>query len=127
VGDFKMDLIEKKLTYKIRGAVFEVYRQLGSGYLEKVYERALLIELNDLGITAESQSPIAVNYKGHVVGDFFSDILVENRIILEIKAQQGVKPEHKAQILNYLKATGLRIGLLINFTHPKATIERFIN
>jgi GxxExxY protein len=122
-----MDLIERELTYKIRGAVFEVYRQLGSGYLEKVYERALLIELGDLSITAESQVPIAVNYKGHIVGDFFSDILVENRIILEIKAQQGVKPEHQAQILNYLKATGLNMGLLINFTHPKATIERFIN
>ena len=121
-----MELIEKELSYKIRGAVFEVSRQLGAGFLEKVYERALMIELRNKGLKCESQFPVTVNYKGYVIGDYIVDVLVENKIILEIKAQENIRPEHKAQILNYLKATEIKIGLLINFTHPKAIIERFV-
>ena len=121
-----MDLIEKELTYKIRGAVFEVSRQLGSGFLEKVYEKALMIELEYNGLVCENQFPIAVKYKSQSIGDYFADIIVENKIILEIKAQENIRPEHKAQLLNYLKATEMKIGLLINFTHPKAQIERFV-
>jgi GxxExxY protein len=121
-----MELIEKDLTYKIRGAVFEVHRQLGSGYLEKVYQRALMLELAEAGLTCQEQHPISVNYKGQIVGDYFADILVENKIILEIKAQQQLKSEHQSQIINYLKATEINLGLLINFTYPKAQIERFV-
>ena len=121
-----MDLIEKELTYKIRGAVFEVSRQLGSGFLEKVYEKALMIELKHIGLICENQFQILVKYKCQSIGDYFADIIVENKIILEIKAQENIRPEHKAQLLNYLKATEMKIGLLINFTHPKAQIERFV-
>ena len=116
----------EEITYKINGAVFEVNRQLGSGFLEKVYENALLIELRERGLKAESQVPIHVTYKGNLVGDYLADIVVQDQVILEIKAIESLAKIHEAQILNYLKATGYRIGLLINFTHPKAFINRYI-
>ncbi|SPD74978.1 conserved hypothetical protein [uncultured Desulfobacterium sp.] len=119
-----MDLNE--ITYLINGAIFEINRELGSGFLEKVYENALLIELRERGLKAEKQVSIKVEYKGHHVGDYFADIVVENQIIMEIKAVSSLDKIHEAQILNYLKATGLKIGILVNFTHPKAEIRRFI-
>lgn len=121
-----MDLIEKELTYKIRGAVYVVSRQLGSGFLEKVYERALLLELRNAGLECKEQKLIQVNYKGVAVGEYFADIVVENKVILELKALENIRSEHAAQLINYLKATGMKIGLLINFTHPKAEIKRFV-
>ena len=117
---------DDKITYEINGAVFEVNRLLGPGFLEKVYENALLLELRARGLSAESQVPIKVRYKGDVVGDYFADIIVENAVILEIKAVDRLLKIHEAQILNYLKATDYRIGLLINFTYPKAEIKRFV-
>ncbi len=121
-----MELIEEELTYRIRGAAFEVSRQLGAGFLEKVYERALVIELESIGLRCNSQLSVPVTYKSRVVGEYFADIIVENKIILELKAQENIRPEHTAQLINYLKATGMKIGLLINFTHPKAEIKRFV-
>jgi GxxExxY protein len=114
------------ITYKVNGAVFEVNRLLGPGFLEKVYENALLIELRERGLKAESQVPIRVSYKGEEVGEYFADIIVENELILELKAVQCLEKIHEAQLLNYLKATGKKLGLLINFTYPKAVIKRFI-
>ena len=119
-----MDINE--LTYQIRGAVFEVNQILGSGFLEKVYEKALIIELLVRGLRAESQVPIEVIYKGEVVGEYFADIVVEGQVIIELKALEQLQKIHEAQLLNYLKATGYKIGLLINFTHPKAEIKRFV-
>ncbi|MDZ7698865.1 MAG: GxxExxY protein [Deltaproteobacteria bacterium] len=119
-----MDLND--LTYRIRGAVFEVNRILGAGFLEKVYERALLVELRHQGLKAESQAPITVQYKDEIVGEYSADIVVEGQIILELKAVDSLQKIHEAQVLNYLKATGYKIGLLINFTHPKAEIKRFV-
>jgi GxxExxY protein len=119
-----MDLEE--LTYKIRGAVFEVNRVLGTGFLERVYERALMVELRQQGLKAECQAPITVQYKAEIVGEYFADIVVEDQIILELKAVDSLQKIHEAQVLNYLKATGYKIGLLINFTHPKAEIKRFV-
>ena len=116
----------EEITYKINGAVFEVNRQLGAGFLEKVYENALLIELRERGLMAESQVPIHVTYKGSLVGDYLADIVVDDQVILEIKAIESLAKIHEAQLLNYLKATGYKIGLLINFTHPKAVIKRYI-
>ncbi|MDY6989250.1 MAG: GxxExxY protein [Thermodesulfobacteriota bacterium] len=113
-------------TYQINGAIFEVNRELGAGFLEKVYENALLIELMDRGLKAESQVPIKVQYKGKEVGEYWADMVVEDQVILEIKAVESLQKVHEAQLLNYLKATGYRIGLLVNFTHPKAEIRRFI-
>ena len=119
-----MDLNE--LTYMIRGAIFEVNRVLGAGFLEKVYENALLIELKEKGLKAEAQVPIRVLYKGREVGEYYADIVVEGRIILELKAIESLQKIHEAQLLNYLKATGYKIGLLVNFKHPKAEIKRFV-
>ena len=119
-----MDLND--ITYKINGAVFEVNKILGTGFLEKVYEKALLSELKGRGLSAETQVPIQVKYKGQLVGDYIADIVVENQVIVEIKAIENLQTIHEAQLLNYLKATGYKIGLLINFTHPKAQIKRLI-
>ena len=119
-----MDVNE--LTYQINGAVFEVNRELGPGFLEKVYENALLVELAERGLKAESQLPIKVMYKGKEVGEYYADIVVENRVIMEIKAADSLQKIHEAQLLNYLKATGYNIGLLVNFTYPKAEIRRFV-
>jgi len=114
------------ITYKINGAIFEVNRELGTGFLEKIYENSLIIELKKIGLKAENQVPIKVNYKGFEVGEYFADIVVEDQVILELKVVDSVQKIHEAQLLNYLKATGYKIGLLINFTHPKAEIKRFI-
>ncbi len=114
------------ITYQINGAVFEVNRVLGSGFLEKVYEQALMVELKQRGLNSEKQVPINVYYKNQIVGEYFADIVVENSIILELKSIKKLAAVHEAQILNYLKATGFKVGLLINFIHPKAEIKRFV-
>ena len=115
-----------EITYKVNGAIFEVSRQLGPGFLEKVYERALLFELKSRGLKAEGQKAITVKYKGMAIGDYFADILVEDTVILEIKTVNRLEKIHKAQLLNYLKATGKTIGLLVNFKHQKAEIKRLV-
>ena len=120
----KMDINE--LTYLINGAIFEVSRVLGAGFLEKVYENALMIELVKRGLRAENQVPIKVKYKGVEVGDYYADIVVENQVILELKSVESLQKIHEAQLLNYLKASDYKIGLLVNFTHPKAEIKRFV-
>ena len=114
------------ITYAINGAVFEVNRILGSGFLEKVYENALLIELKRRGIKAESQVPIKVLYKEEVVGEYIADLLVEDKVIVELKTVENIDKVHEAQLLNYLKATGIRVGILVNFKHPKAEIKRMV-
>jgi GxxExxY protein len=114
------------ITYAINGAVFEVNRILGSGFLEKVYENALLVELKRLGIKAESQVPIKVLYKEKVVGEYIADLLVEDKVIVELKTVENIDKVHEAQLLNYLKATGIRVGILVNFKHPKAEIKRMV-
>ena len=114
------------ITYTIRGAVFEVNRVLGSGFLEKVYENALILELRDRGLKVEGQVPLKVCYKGDVVGDYFVDILVEDRVIVELKAIERLDKIHEAQLLNYLRATGIRVGLLVNMKYPKAEIKRIV-
>lgn len=119
-------LAEKELTYRIRGCVFEVSRVLGSGFLEKVYEKALLKELSLQGLEARNQVPLAIHYKGGLVGEYVADILVEDRVLLELKAQADLSVAHEAQLINYLRASGRRVGLLVNFTAPKAVIKRFL-
>ncbi|MBC2716532.1 MAG: GxxExxY protein [Desulfobacteraceae bacterium] len=114
------------LTYQINGAIFQVSRTLGAGFLEKVYEKALLIELRERGLKAESQAPIKISYKGQAVGEYFADILVCNKIIIELKCVENFSKLNEAQILNYLKATGLQVGLLVNFKYPKAEIKRMV-
>ena len=115
------------ITYTINGAVFEVNRVLGPGFLEKVYENALLIELRSRGLKAEAQVPIKVLYKDDVVGEYIADIFVEDRVVVELKTVESLEKIHEAQLLNYLKATGLNIGMLVNFRHPKAEIKRLVH
>jgi len=117
---------EDELTFKLRGCVYEVFRVLGAGFLEQVYQQALLQELEAQGLRAESQRALEVSYKGRSVGVYLADVLVEDRIVLELKAAQSLTKAHEAQILNYLKASGKRVGLLVNFAHPKAEIRRFV-
>ncbi|MCK9237713.1 MAG: GxxExxY protein [Thiopseudomonas sp.] len=116
----------RELTYKIQGCVFEVFRNLGAGFLEAVYQQALLRELREAGLSAVPEQPINVYYKGEVVGEYRADIIVENKVLLELKAQTALPPTAEPQLLNYLKATEIKIGLLVNFTHPKATIKRLV-
>ena len=120
----KMDI--NKLTYQIRGAIFEVNRILGHGFLEKVYEKALMVELKLRGLHTENQIPIKVEYKSEIVGEYYADIIVENKVILELKAIESLQKVDEAQLLNYLKATGYKVGLLVNFKYPKAEIKRFV-
>jgi GxxExxY protein len=114
------------VTYAINGAAFEVNRVLDSGFLGKVYENALLIELKERGLNAESQIPVKVFYKKKVVGEYIIDMLIERKVIVEIKTVEKFNNVHEAQLLNYLKASGIQVGLLINFKHPKVEIKRMV-
>ena len=112
-------MLYDELTGKILAACFEVNKELGSGFLESVYEKALLVALRQKGLNAVSQVKLQVKFRGVIVGDFFADVLVDNKVLLELKAVRRVLAEHKAQTINYLKATGIEVGLLINFGTPK--------
>jgi GxxExxY protein len=114
------------ITYKINGAIFEVNKILGPGFLEKVYENALLIELKNQGLKADNQVPIKVAYKDNNVGEYFADILVENQVIIELKTVEKLENNHEAQLLNYLKATGIKVGILVNFKQRRAEIKRMV-
>lgn len=96
-------------------AFYNAYNKLGYGFLEKVYERAMLVELKKLGLACASQVSVKVYYDESLVGDYFADIVVENKIILELKAAENLCEEHEAQLLNYLRTTDIEIGLLFNF------------
>lgn len=104
----------------------QAHRELGAGFLEKVYENALMILFEENGINARSQMPIQVSFHGRIVGEYVADIVVENSIILELKAQERILQLHKAQTLNYLRATGFRVALLLNFGKGSLEHERFV-
>jgi GxxExxY protein len=106
---------EKYLTEKIIRCAFNVHNELGSGFLEKVYENALRIELVQENIEVKQQAPVEVHYKGTVIGSYCADLLVENKVLVELKAVETLVKQHEVQLVNYLKATGFSIGLLINF------------
>ena len=114
----------KEITEKIIGCAYIVYNKMGYGFLESVYEKCLLIELRKAGLRAESQEAITVYYDNQVVGDFVADIVVENRVILELKSVRRFAKVHEAQLVNYLVATGKEIGLLLNFGEQKVEIKR---
>lgn len=109
------------------GAVYKVHTALGPGFLEKVYENALVHELTKTGIKCEQQFPIKVYDDGIVVGDYYADVFVEDKIILELKTVEMLTDVHKAKLIHYLKATGVRLGILINFHAPKVESIRVIN
>lgn len=119
------DMTHKELTWTILGCAFEVIKELGAGFLESVYEKALLLALRQKGLSALSQHPVKVIFRGECIGDFYADIFVEGKVIVEIKAVKAIAPEHQAQIINYLNATGIEVGLLVNFGNPKLEYKRF--
>lgn len=113
------------LTEKVIGCAFQVSNTLGSGFLEKVYENALAIELRKSGLDVKQQAPINVLYDGIVVGEYFADLLVSDAVIVELKAVKEFSDAHAAQCLNYLKATGLPICLLLIFGKPRVAVKRY--
>lgn len=119
-----MALLYEELTGKILEACFEVINELGAGFLESVYQNALLVALRQKGISFEAQKSIPVLFRGENIGQFYADFLVESKVIMEIKAVSTLLPEHKAQTINYLKATGIEVGLLVNFGTPKLEYRR---
>ncbi|MDD5468251.1 MAG: GxxExxY protein [Anaerolineales bacterium] len=114
-----------EITQVVIGCAFEVINELGAGFLESVYEKALQLALVQKGLSVQSQYPIRVMFRGHNIGDFYADLLVEEKVIVELKAVRAIAPEHQAQIINYLNATGIEVGLLINFGNPKLEYKRF--
>ena len=118
-------ILYKELSYKVIGLAMRVHSGLGHGFLEKVYENALVLELRKLGLRAEQQKRVPVFYDEQLVGDYFADIIVENAVVLELKAADAIAPEHEAQLINYLKGTEIEVGLLLNFG-PKPQFVRKI-
>ncbi|MBC8278373.1 MAG: GxxExxY protein [FCB group bacterium] len=120
-------MINEELTEKILSSCFEVINELGAGFLESVYEKALLITLEEKGLKAKSQVKLDVYFHEAIVGEFFADIIVEDKVILELKTVKMLAPEHQAQLINYLKATRYKLGLLINFGKRKIEYKRLYN
>jgi GxxExxY protein len=128
MGDSVMDrgagILYSDTTKRILEASFEVINELGAGFLESVYERALTVALVQKGLTIATQVRLNVRFRGVIVGEFCADMLVDDSVIVELKAVQRIMPEHKAQVINYLKATGIEVGLLINFGNPRLEYYR---
>ncbi len=118
---------DNALTEKVLGAVFEVANTLGAGFLEKVYERALLKELTLRGVRAVAQPSLSVHYKGERIGDYYADLLVEDVLIIEVKCAERLTNEHMAQCINYLRASNFALCLLINFQKPTVEWKRVAN
>jgi GxxExxY protein len=110
-----MELLHKELTDKILKAFYDVYNELGFGFLEKVYQNSLFLELRNRGFQIEAQKQIKVHFKGIEVGEYYADLVVDNLIILELKAADGIVPEFENQLINYLRGTDKEVGLLLNF------------
>ena len=117
---------QKEITEKIIGCAYKVYNRMGFGYLESVYEKCLMIELQKMDLKLENQKPITVYYDEEIVGDFIADILVNNEIIVELKSVRTLNKKHEAQLVNYLVSTGKNIGLLINFAEQEVQVKRKI-
>jgi len=114
------------ITEKIIGCAMKVSNTLGVGYLEKVYENALVVELARAGLSVEQQKPLKVTYEGVIVGDFAADIIVNASVLIELKAAKIIDQTHQAQLLNYLRATGIKIGLILNFGTSRLGVKRMV-
>ena len=120
--------LHKELTSKIINAFYKVYNSLGYGFLEKVYENAMRVELIKMGMNVQQQKNIKVYYETEMVGDYYTDLLIEGLVIVELKAAENICEEHEAQLLNYLKATDIEVGLLLNFGKiPEVRRKIFMN
>jgi len=120
-------MLHAELTGKILEACFEVSNELGVGFIESVYEKALQVALLQKGIAVERQIPLHVSFRGVMVGDFTADLIVEGKVLLELKVTDVLSNQHFAQLLNYLKTTGIGVGMAINFGTPKIQFRRFDN
>jgi GxxExxY protein len=121
-------MLHKETTDKIIKAFYNVYNTLGYGFLEKVYENAMLLELRSLDLSVEKQVPIKVFFKEQQVGEYYADLIVDQKVILELKAAESLCEEHEFQLINYLKATNIEVGLLLNFgKNPRFTRKIFTN
>jgi len=120
-------MLHEELSGKILEGCFEVSKELGAGFLESVYEKALFVALTQKGLNVELQVPLKVRFRDVIVGDFYADLLVEKKMLVELKAVNALTNEHYAQIINYLKATGIEVGLIVNFGHSKLEYRRFKN
>ncbi|MCJ7433365.1 MAG: GxxExxY protein [Anaerolineales bacterium] len=121
-------MLHEEITSAIIAAYYVVYNTLGYGFLEKVYENALILELQKRGLTVKQQMPIRVYYEGQVIGEYFADLLVNDLVILELKAAEEIIKAHENQLVNYLKATNLEVGLILNFgPEPKFKRKIFTN
>ena len=118
--------MEQRLSEVVIGCAIEVHRTLGHGFLERVYELALAIEFRHAGLTFERQKSLPVSYRGEIVGEYCCDFLIENLLIIELKALASTTTDHEAQVLNYLKATSTQVGLLLNFGGPRLGIKRLV-
>ena len=125
-GDHPDKLLHRNVTEKIIGSAFEVHGELGYGFLERVYERALQVELIRRGSTAEIEKRVQVHYKEVVVGDYDSDLIVDGGVLVELKVNPQYDRRDEAQLLNVLKATGLKVGLLVNFGRTKVEYKRLV-
>jgi len=124
-GSLDRGLKHGEITSVVIGCAFDVINELGTGFLESVYEKALLLAVRQKGLMAYAQHPIHVVFRGENVGDFYADLLIEDKVIVELKTVKTLLPEHEAQIINYLNATQIEVGLLINFGVPRIEIKRF--
>lgn len=116
----------EELTEAVIGAAFRVSNELGVGFLEKVYENSLVVELLQMGLSVEQQKPVCVRYRDKVVGEYVLDLLVEGMLVVELKHAKALTDQHLAQSINYLKATGYQLALLINFGTPRVQVKRVI-
>lgn len=121
------NILYKDLSFKVVGAAMAVHSELGFGFLEKVYENSLMVVLARAGLQVRQQMPVSVKFRDVIVGDYTADILVENKLILELKAKSKIAEADKAQTLNYLRATDLRLAILLNFGQTRLEHHRLIN
>jgi len=121
-----VELLEKDQVYKIVGCAMLVHKEIGHGFREKTYERGLCVEFNHQFISHKIQSKYPVSYRGEIIDDYIPDMIVENKVIIENKTVETINDEHRGQLLNYLRITGIKVGLIINFKHSKLQWERLV-
>jgi len=121
----RMDLLHADLTEQIIGVFYNVFNTLGHGFVESIYEEAMVIDLRSIGLQVDRQVPITVVFRGHTIGTFKADIIVESRVVVELKAARAIDPAHEAQLINHLCATNIEVGLLLNFG-SRPTFKRFV-
>jgi GxxExxY protein len=120
------EIIYPELSYKIMGAIFDVHKELGPGFLESIYEKALIDELDDRKLQVEIQKPIDIIYKGKQIGIHRVDLIVEDKIIIELKTVERFNVHHRAQLISYLKASGYKLGILVNFSKSRIEYTRVV-